>query len=176
MHVSSASAILELFIFDRLKGPWNSVSMNMKKVKARICLLSAILTFLSANAMACPNLTGVYSCENSNGPSTITIAQDISNLVTTYSIENFGAYFEYVADGIARPGPFFPYIGPTSAICKGGPIESLEAVSAVKRPLYDATQTLNYSLVSADHLQILFKLDFGGAPKVTSTLCARIQK
>lgn len=64
--------------------------------------ISFLFVFMaySANALACPNLSGTFECRSSGGmPYDVTVTQSVQNGVTTYEMTGDDSHDIMIADG-----------------------------------------------------------------------------
>ncbi len=78
--------------------------------------VSFIIVFLMGSyALACPQLTGTYTCDYGNGPEMVTIEQNVKSGITEYVVDGAA----YLADGQAYAESEEGFSGTTTTYCAG---------------------------------------------------------
>lgn len=72
-------------------------------------VLSLITTLIASASVACPNLSGTYSCVDEDGVmEEMTYSQSETNGITTYLVTDVDGALELIADGQVRELPETP--------------------------------------------------------------------
>jgi hypothetical protein len=75
--------------------------------------LLLVVFFFSVNALACPQISGTYTCETEDGPEILEISQTNSSGIETFNIDGT----DFVADGVTKKYADTEFNGTITATC-----------------------------------------------------------
>lgn len=116
--------------------------------------ISAVLFFSSWPALACPDLSGTYSCEYIKQSEIITVIQEMASGVQIYNIGGT----PYIVDGEAHPFTDQDVSGVYTATCSDSAVKidiSIESYDAEMNDFVRIDGQMNFSSSPKGYVQVL---------------------